>query len=419
MGEKEKSGQLYYWIIAVLAFIIVFFSVGVAVTAYSATSYYVIEEWGITNTENSLLLTVRTLAAVVAMYLTSIYYKKLSIRVGLALGLLMGTAGYVVFALGSSMMYGYVAMTLIGFSHGFAGMIAISIIIERWFVKNRGTVLGIVTTASGFTTMIFPQILVRLVESVSLQFTFWMVAAMFGALAVISFLVIKNSPEDIGMVRLGEGQETQKSTKRSVTEKYAPNNFQLGLMLAACFLIGGMCYSQGQVRTLVFTSVGWSAESAATVLSVYGLTVILGKLIYGAVTDRVPMRKCTGVFFLFIAVSHALLGFAGASWFNMFWANAANVLYGIGGPVCTVGLALYGYEMCKDNDTTKWVRNYTVVYNIGALVFNPIVGVMADASGNYSSAFFMFAATAVIGAICTQAAYAGARRNSLTASGQK
>lgn len=406
--KEQRKNSMYYWVIAVLAFIIVFFSVGVAVTAYSATSFYVMQEWGLTNTQNSLLITIRTLSGIVAMYLTGIYYKKLSVRAGLALGLLMGAVGYVIFALGNGLGFGYAAMILIGFSHGFSGMIAISIIVERWFVKRRGMVLGIVTTASGFTTMVFPPLLVKMVEGYSLQFTFWMVAAMFGALGILSFLIIKDNPADIGMTRLGENDSVEEKANRTVSEKYAPNNLHLGLMLFVCFLIGAMCYSQGQVRTLAFTSVGWDAAKAAAALSGYGLFVIIGKLIYGAVTDRIPMRKCAVAFFLFIAASHVLLGMTGAPWFNEIWANVANFLYGIGGPVCTVGMALYGYEMCKNGDTTKWVRNYTVVYNIGALVFNPIAGLMADASGNYSSSFFLFAGTAVVAAVCSQIAYSGA-----------
>lgn len=411
--ENRKESNAYYFVIAALAFVIMFFAVGVAVTAYSATSYYVIEQWGITNTQNSLLITVRVLTAIIAMYLTGIYYKKLSLRVGLSIGLLLGAAGYVVFALGSSMMYGYVAMTLIGFSHGFAGMIAISLIVERWFVKNRGLILGIVTTASGFTTMIFPPLLVKMVKSFSLQFTFWVVAGMFALLAIASFFIVRDRPEDIGMVRYGEGEAIETKKKRVVTEKYSPSNFHLGLMLVVCFLVGAMCYSQGQFRTLAFTTVGWTPERAAVALSTYGLAVIIGKLIYGPVTDKVPMRKCTVIFFLFIAASHVLLASAGAPWFNEFWAHFANLLYGIGGPVCTVGMALYGYEMCKNNDTTTWVRNYTVVYNIGALVFNPIAGVLADATGTYSIAFYMFAATAVLAAICSQIAYSGAHKKHL------
>lgn len=408
MEREKKQGWLYYGVVAALSFVIVFFAVGVAVTAYSATSYYVIEQWKISNTQNSMLVTVRTLAGIVAMYLTSTYYKKISLRTGLALGLLMGAAGYVVFALGNQMVFGYVAMVLIGFSHGFSGMIAVSMIVERWFAKSRGMVLGIVTTASGFTTMIFPPLLVKMVEKHSLSFTFWMVAMMFAILAVLSFLLIKNYPGDIGLLPYGEGEEEIKKEKRVITEKYDPNNFQLALMLVVSFLIGAMCYSQGQVRTLAFTSVGWTADRAAIALSSYGLFVIIGKLIYGTVTDKVPMRKCAAVFFILIAISHVLLGMAGADWFNEFWAHAANFIYGLGGPVCTIGLSLYGYEMCKNGDTTSWIRNYTVVYNVGALVFNPIAGALADATGNYSVAFFLFAGTAVAAAVCVQIAYSGA-----------
>lgn len=409
---EKQDNSIRHWAVAVLAFLLCFFAVGAIVTAYSTTSYYVMQEWGINNTQNGTMITVRTLAAVAAMYLARFYYQKLPIRIGLPLALLMGGIGYAIFALADGMALGLAAMVILGLAHGLAGMYAVTLLVNRWFIKRKGLVLGVVTTGSGFTTMIFPPLLVKLVERFSLSFTFWAVAAMFTALAVIAFFVVANYPEDVGLVAMGAGEAPEEAKKRAVTDKFAPTRTHLLLMLVTAFLVGPICYSQGQFRTLAFTSNGWDVAAAAAATSTYGLMVIIGKLIYGPITDRWSFRKCTVPFFLVLGASHIMLSLAGASWFGQSAALVANFLYGLGGPVCTIGLALYGIEMAPEGQQEKWASNYLVVYNAGALIFNQLCGIMADAAGNsYNGVLIMFAVLSVVAAVTSQIAYSGAYKN--------
>ncbi len=408
--QKNPSGKFFYgWVNVIIAFVVMFFTVGVVVTAYSATSMYVIADWGITNTQNSTLINVRTISGIIAMALAATYYKKLPTRIGLFIGVALGAVAYVILALADGLTLGVPAMILAGISHGLSGMYGLTIVIDNWFVKKKSVVLGILTTASGFTTMIMPKLLVKIVESASLQASFWIVAVMFAVVAFIVILFLKEKPAEGG--RYGEGEElVETNRKRVVSEAYKPTMAQCVFMLIACLMIGPICYTQGQVRTLAYTTVGFDASTAAGFLATYGLFIIIGKLIFGWVNDRVPMRKATSFWFLLVGVSHLILANTGAGWFNGFWAQAANILYSLGGPICTVGLSLYGIELAKGGDTKNWIRNYLVIYNVGGLVFTQLAGIIADKTGNYSAVFYMLAACAVVGGIFAQLAYSGAYR---------
>lgn len=412
-SDNNKSGSFFYgWINVVIAFVVMFFTVGVIVTAYSATSMYVISDWGISNTENSLLINARTITAIIAMALAATYYKRIPLRIGLFIGIALGALAYVLFALAKGMSLGIPAMILAGISHGLSGMYGLTIVIENWFVKKKSLVLGILTTASGFTTMIMPKLLVQIVETTSLQTSFWIVAAMFAAVALIVLIFLRDAPAD--GIRYGEGDainNTENVKKRTASEEYKPNLTHCIFMMIACLMIGPICYSQGQVRTLAFTTVGFDASTAAGFLATYGLFIIIGKLIFGWVNDRIPMRKMTIVWFLLVGISHLILANTGAGWFNGTWAQVANILYSVGGPICTVGLSLYGIELAYKNDTKAWIRNYLVIYNIGGLIFTQIAGIIADMTGNYSAVFYLFAVCAVIGAVFSLLAYNGAYLN--------
>lgn len=406
MQEKK----LYYgWIIAAVGFLAAFFTVGAAVTAFSATSAYIVEEWEITQTQITSMITVRTLTGVVAMYLCGVYYKKISTRVGFAVGIFLGTIGYAIFAISNGVTGGYIAMAIIGACHGFGGMYAVSLLADRWFFKKKGLVLAIITTSSGFTTMIMPKIIVAVVESVSLAAAFWMTAAMFAITAVLAFVLVKDRPEDIGLVRYGKGEEADKN-KRIVTEKYDPSLKHCIFLLIACFCIGGICYVQGQVRTLNLTTAGWTPAEGASSLSSYGLLIIIGKLIYGPVSDRFSQRQVSWLWYLFLFASHAIYALAPMDFFTPTMAWISHLLYSLGGPICTIGLALYGIEVAYKGDTVKWIRNYLVVYNVGALVLTPLAGISADMTGNYSLCFAVLAGMALVGLVFAQLAYSGSYR---------
>ena len=179
-------------------------------------------------------------------------------------------------------------------------------------------------------------------------------------------------------------------------------------MMIACFIIGAICYVQGQIRTLNLTTVGWSAADAAAALAPYGAFIIIGKLIYGPISDRWSQGKIGWIFFMLVGISHAIFALAPYDFFNYTLVIVNVILYSLGGPICTIGLALYGIELAKDGDTVKWIRNYLVVYNIAPIVLTPLAGMSADATGNYSLCFWILAALSVVGAVFAQLAYSGA-----------
>lgn len=398
----------YAWVIGVVGFITIFLTIGVAVASFSAISYYLIEDWGISHAQNSFLVTVRILASIVAMYLSKIYYKKFPLRFGMAMGLMMGAAGYVIFALGRGMSAGIPGIILIGASTGFSGMIAVSMLVKNWFHKNCGMVLGLCSAASGFTTILLPPTIVQIAKNVSVQASFWTLAASFAVVGLIAFLFCKNTPEEMGMEKYGAGETVAKKTKPAMEHPYAPSNLHLVLMLLSAFLVGGLGYAPSTIRTLNFTSAGWTPEAAALAVSAYGFLNMVSKIIYGRVCDVVPQKKCASFFYLTAIVGNLLMSMILLPFFNFGWGIFGEVLQAIGAPVGTVGLSLFAFDMCRDGDYGTWVRNYTVAYNVGALVFTPFAGISADLTGNYVLAFAIFAACGVLALIFTQIAYNGA-----------
>lgn len=397
----------YGWVICFISMLAMFFAVGAISTAFSTVSALIYDRWGITHTQSSILITMRDAGAIVAVAISAAYFKKLSLRYGLALAMFLGATGYLLLCLGN-IYIGYVGMFIMGFCRGFGGTVGVALLVNNWFKKYRGSVLAACTVGSGFTTAIFPIAITFIVQNSNLNVALMSVGGVFAVTGVLMLLLARDTPQSMGLERVGEHEKVSEKKRRSTYESYAPNNFHCTLMLVACFLISSFTLTQGSFRTIHLTTLGWSTSAAAIATSAYGIWVVIGKVIYGPLTDRIPMRKCTSFLFMTLVASHLIYAMAILPSFNMMWVYAACIFYGIGGPVCTIGLSLYGYEMCKDGDVTSWVRNYSLVYNIGGLVFSPLTGIIADLTGNYSAAYIMYAVLAAVAMVLVQIAYIGA-----------
>lgn len=400
----------YAWVVGAMGFLSLFVSIGMVVSAFPVHAPYIIEQWGITMTQYSTMISVRTVAGVIAMYLCGIYYKKLSLRSGLALSLIIGATGSATFALADNFAIGCIAAVLVGLCHGFASMIAIAMLIGNWFKQYRAFMLGACSAASGFCTLVMPKIYVYLIERTSLQTEFMIEAAFYLFFGILLYLLVRDKAADKNLKLLGDNDSSNEIVARKRVEmpKYAPTMFHQSCIMGMCFLIGGFSYCASTNFMVAYTSAGWPTDIAATLLSIFGFSLLVGKFIYGRISDLVPQQKAMFLFFGCIIVADFIVSLAP----NRIFAPqvAAMLIYGIGGGLATSGLAIFAIDMSTPETYGKWVRYYTVVYNVGAVIWNPIVGAMADAVGNYSLAYKFLTLLAVIGLILTQTAYIGAGR---------
>ena len=408
---QKKTGFHYGWVMAFVGMLAMFFAAGAVSTAFSTISAYIKEVWGISHTESSMLITVRTAGSIVAVALSGIYFKKIPIRWGLGLAMVMGAVGFAML-LPQNLMIGYVGMFIMGCCRGFGGTVGVAILVNNWFKKYRGTVLSACSLGSGFTSAIFPVLITGIVEKYDLNAALLAISVVFCVIGALCFLLARQSPEEMGLERVGEHEEVneEKKTIKLADEKYDPSNFHCILMMIACFLVAAFTYTQGSFRTIHLTTLGWDKTTAAVAVSFYGLWVTLGKIPYGPLCDKFSMRKLNIIFVSMSVLTHVCYAFCGDS---VLMANIAGILYGLSGPICTIGLQLFGFELAKGGDTVTWIKNYSLIYNIGGLIWTPLTGVIADITGDYSAAYLMYAVCAAIALVLIQISYNGAHKRAL------
>ena len=264
----------YEKVIAACCFLILFTNVGLPSTSFSVFQPYLVDLPGVGNTGGSIIISVRTFMSLIGMLVVGRYYDLLNCRVGAFLASLCVCAGFFLYSQNTGSFIGLCAGSVFtGLGYGLGGMIASTMLINRWFRSNVATVAGIAAVGSGVAAVILPNVTVALIGTYSLSAAFLFESVLALVLGVLVFLLLRNYPRDLGLkpYEAPEGKKAGKPGRaraarrnRNVPEKLAPLVL-VAMTFVGCISVGGTSY-----LAVPFTSEGFSAEGAAALVALCG-----------------------------------------------------------------------------------------------------------------------------------------------------
>jgi len=409
-----RKDSMWPWVICAGSVLVFFTSIGLTPGTFSVHAPFMIEEWGLTNTQNSTIVSVRTFSGLVAIYLCGVYYNKLfSLRLGMSIGVLLGGIGFFIFSQADNFMTGCVAAVFTGACYGFAGSVPVSIIIANWFNKRRATAMSIAFASSGVAAWIVPPIVSRLIVATSLSNAFIIEGCVIIGIAVVAFLLLRNKPEDVGVEPLGGKDlvEAEKQTKKKI-EIFNPSKTSQNIVYVVAFFIGAINFTAYNHFTVLYTTDGgWDAVTANGFLSMAGFGLLAGKLVGGWLADRFSARSTAFIFFGFTFCA-MILAPTTCNMESTMIPRIVMLVYGLGGILATTGISAYALELSTKEDYPKVARWSYVVYGISSTVCSYGMGFIADKTGGYSPAYYILAVATVVGFLLLQYAYRLARPKS-------
>jgi predicted MFS family arabinose efflux permease len=276
---------------------------------------------------------------------------------------------------------------LVGFATGISGVIGASVA-TRWFVQRRGLVQGILGAGSSAGQLIFLPLLAWLAVHVGWrEMTVILGVIVLATLAPI-LLLMRNSPEDVGLLPYGATEPMPKGQPTRPLEL-----LQRAARVPEFWLLSGSFFVCGATSTgIVMTHFqahavdhGIPTVQASSALAIMGAMNFVGVLFSGYLTDRHDPRKLLAIFYTFRGVALFLL--------------PSMTDLGLGG--LTVFAVLFGLDYISTVPPTTALcadlfgrRNVGSVYGwvfaahqLGAALLAYMGGYMHDALGNYTLAF--------------------------------
>lgn len=382
-----RTKVFYGWFIVAVCMLMVF-GASLVTTGLSVGLRALRDDMGFSGTQTSIIFTICGVVAFISIFFADVYFKKLGLRLGMFIGVACGAIDFLIYSLAGSNFYVYCLGSVFGgIDYGLCFMLSTSMIMRRWFNDKRALALALCSAGSGLSILVGTPVLELIIENVSLQMSFIVEAVFMASVSLLILIIVRNDPSEMGMEPLG-GKDFLIAHK--VTGKYHITGKAITLLFLAATL-GGLSGSPATSNfALNFTNVGLNATTVAFGISLFGLMLLISKLLFGEMVDKKGAYFSTMLFGMFIVVGQLGCFFVGTLteyWF-MFLTLA---IMGVGYPIITLGYPNWSADFTDKDEYPSALKKLQLGYQLGIMAGSPLPGLIADATGSFTWAYLMFA----------------------------
>jgi predicted MFS family arabinose efflux permease len=387
------AGRVHYaWVVVAVMFVVILSSVGVR--AAPGVLIVPLERafgWsaGVISGAISLNILLFGLVGPFAAALIQVIGLKRTVLLSMALLVLgAGLSSFVTQIWQLYMTWG----VLVGLGSG-AGMVGLATAIaNRWFVRRRGLVVGLLTASNASGQLIFLPMLASLAEHLGWHSVPWTVAVVILALMPVVMLLLPETPASIGLGPFG-------ATEDVVVPRHSGNPFVIAIsglirgarsldfwLLFISFAVCGFS-TNGLVATHLIPYCmdhGLPEVSAAGLLAAMGLFDLVGTTMSGWLTDRYNSRTLLFWYYGLRGLSLVVLPFTN---FDFVSLSVFAVFYGLDWVATVPPTVTLTNEVFGKKDAPVIVSWIVAGHQLGGAVAALGAGEVRSFTGSYLIAF--------------------------------
>lgn len=401
MSYKKRS-----WMVCAGVTLLLFTSVGILSNAFTVFQPYIIARGAMTKSQGSLLVTIKSMFTLLTTMAVPFYYRRVTLRCGMVMALIPGALSVLLYSLAADFVFCCIAAALAGLTCGLCCMVPATMVIKHWFFGHRGLALGICSAGTGAAAVIGPPVLQTIMEHAGMERAMQSIVIFYFIAGIITYLLIRDCPEDIGLQPLDSDVLSQQSYEKSETSLQKSRRHTKFLVPAA-FLLAGIGGPYINHLTVYMTGAQYDPFVISWMISALGITMTAGKCLLGVCTDWIGGRRACIVLGISAVIGEILTCMIPLC--NIPLASCAFLLTGLGMSLTTVGFPIWCSDLC-DGNTDLLVRIQTA-HMLGSLLMSPVPGILADWSGSYQSAYFLFAGMIISAVVLMLTAYFIHHRN--------
>ncbi|WP_376744656.1 L-lactate MFS transporter [Paenibacillus typhae] len=309
-----------------------------------------------------------------ALAFATLFAGKLQDRFGLrrltaAAGIMLGL-GLILSSQASSLpMFYLLAGVVVGYADGTAYITSLSNLI-KWFPKNKGLISGVSVGAYGTGSLIFKYINGSLIDSrgVSGAFLYWGLIVM--VMIIIGSMLVREAPvpapaeaKAVSGRTAAAGGAGIPAKDYTVKEMLRTKEAYLLFVIFFTACMSGL-YLIGIVKDIGVTLAGLDVAAAANAVAMIAIFNTAGRLILGALSDRMSRLKLLSITLAVTAAAMFTLSYAALN-YGLFFICVAAIAFCFGGNITIFPAIVSDFFGLKNHS-----KNYGVIYQgfgIGAL----------------------------------------------------
>lgn len=399
MGKNRKI--FYGWYVVAAGCVSIAMTTGVVSNCFSQFIKPVCADMGITRQEMSMIQTVFSFASMAFAMIWGGLSKKINLHRWMCIGAAVMPVVYGCYGLMQEIWMGYVISMLITPFLFVVSMTVFNYIIGNWFAKDRGLAIGLASMGSGIGGMIMNTVTSQLIIHFGWRVTYWVLAAvMFVAMVPLMVLVVRERPEDIGLMAYGTETDGIIGANESAGAKAAENakrqNRFEGYMFAEAirmpvFWAVAFCSVSVVMAICAFyqtlaphlSDSGYTVTFAAFMTSVSMGALAIGKVMLGRMFDKLGSRRAVT-----IACSCTFVGIIGMIFCHSPIALAIIVLgVGLGCSFNAICMPIITQNIFGMKDYNSIYSKLTAATGLGSALAPVITGRTYDVCGSYVPAY--------------------------------
>lgn len=346
MAEKNTSGLFYGWVIVGIAFIANFLSVGSFFYIFNAFMEPLETIRGWTRDDINTALAV----GMACMLLGQIIFGTLVIRLGARRLMIFGSTlagiSFILLFRAQELSYFYLLSACLALGNSAYGGIIAGTVVNNWFIKKRGRAMGFATAGISLSGAILPFMAMVLILKSGMFNASLMIGILLICFGPFAWLIIRDWPEDYGMVPDGsdltdEIEISERDTAYDLKKDKTSLKRKLGfsdtgelsvwrlskliktgtfwkLGFAFPLMLTGVSSVMSQLKPR-FSDIGFDDMTAMKMMACTAFIGAIGKYVWGMLCDRYSSKKVVAVLFgancfgLSLALIHgstiAIIGF--------------------------------------------------------------------------------------------------------------
>jgi MFS family permease len=390
------TGIFYGWWIVIACFLIAFYYGGIV---YCFTAFFepIVNEFGWSYTQVSIVFSLRGLEIGILAPLMGFLVDRFGPRKLIFSGVFVVGFSLMFLGLANSFTIFCSGFILLGLGAGGCTSTVLMTVIAQWFRRNVGKAMGIVVCGFGAGGILIPLI-VWLIDLYEWRTALIILGLGMWALGIPLSFVIRHTPEQYGYFPDGEipAEPTSSHGGRDIEKE---ESFRDAVKSKIFCMIGVSFTIQAMITVAVIThvmpylgSIGMSRTRAAFVATSIPLISIIGRFGSGWLSDIFDKRHVLAGLYCLLCIGTLALSYVHVKWLIFPFLLLFSLAFG-------GALSLRGAIVREYFGRASFGRLFGIMMGItaiGGVVGPSVAGWSFDTLGSYHSVWLWFAGTTVV-----------------------
>ncbi|MFN0071477.1 MAG: MFS transporter [Chloroflexota bacterium] len=400
---RQRPRFFYGWVIVGVAFLCEAVAFGAGHASFAVFLQPMSDDLGWNRTVLSGAVAVQSLVNIMVTPLMGVMLDRYGPRVIMVMGACVAAVSYLLMGAVSEPWQFYVLFTLataLGLNE--LGNLVTSTTVAKWFVRRRGRALALSSIGLNVGAVVLTPSVAVLIGVAGWRSTWTILGFLVAGIVIPCAFLFRRTPEDMGLLPDGDTEPVgprspgmaAPSSEKSWQLAEALRQPTTWILVMAFNLVGLVASGLNQHTVAYLKDTGLSLVEAASVFAFSHVITIGAKVLWGTISDRIPVRYCLTASNLFRVVGLWSLLIIPGSWGLYGFVLGTGMGQGLGLLQPKIWADYYGRTFLG---TIRGVLHpFSVIANVAGPLFAAYV---YDLTQDYTLAFWAFSASACASAV--------------------